>query len=98
MEKGTEFNLNIMDSSGLKEHKAIRQTMYKQADAVIFCFSLAELKVRKNSYRGHDEEEKTSSTMSLNSIRSVWLPEVLEVIKNDEEQKEANQTFDDKED
>lgn len=81
-----------MDSSGLPDHKAIRQTMYKQADVVVFCFSLAELKVKQvhihnenkgghhNSHNDH-EEKTTSSTMSLGSIRNLWLPEVLEVIE-----------------
>ena len=99
-EKGSTFSLNIMDSSGLKDHKAIRQTMYKQADAIVFCFSLADLKVRNNSHRmmqnqkhkKKDEEEKTSSTMSLNNIRTVWLPEVLEVIEKSEDSKQSQPT------
>ena len=35
------FTLTVMDASGLQEHKKIRQSMYKTADVIIFCFSLA---------------------------------------------------------
>ena len=96
-----------MDSSGLPDHKAIRQTMYKQADVVIFCFSLSEIKVHlkkkagdrkhsQNSRRSDDEQVATSSTISLASIRYKWIKEVLEVISQEknEEKKEGAQPAD----
>ena len=69
--------------------------MYKQADVVIFCFSLSEIKVhlkkkagdRKHSQKSgrHSDEEQiaTSSTISLASIRYKWIKEVLEVISQE---------------
>ena len=77
-----------MDSSGLQEHKPIRQSMYKTADVIIFCYSLSKLKIamqRAQSGKVTASElamtGATSSHFSLNNIRSVWLPEVLDVIK-----------------
>ena len=69
--------------------------MYKQADVVIFCFSLAELKVhlkkkagaRKNSHdsnRSSGEQAATSSTISLASVRYKWVKEVLECLPSQE--------------
>ena len=74
-----------MDTSGLPDHKPIRQSMYKTADVVIFCFSLAGLKIPKK--RGDIDEYEadsikfTSSHLSLRGIRNQWLPEVAEIIQ-----------------
>ena len=59
--------------------------MYKTADVVIFCFSLAGLKIPKKR-GGADENigdgiQITSSHLSLRGIRNQWLPEVAEIIK-----------------
>ena len=81
--------------------------MYKQADVVIFCFSLSEIKVHlkkkagdrkhsENERRSDDEQIATSSTISLASIRYKWIKEVLEVISQEknEEEKEGAQPAD----
>jgi len=59
--------------------------MYKTADVVIFCFSLAGLKIPKkrgdiDEYEG-DSIKFTSSHLSLRGIRNQWLPEVAEIIQ-----------------
>ena len=46
--------MTLMDASGLKDHKQIRQSMYKTADVVVFCFSLSQLKIPKK--RGNAED------------------------------------------
>ena len=48
------YNLTLMDTSGLPDHKPIRQSMYKTADVIVFCFSLAGLKIPKK--RGEADE------------------------------------------
>ena len=90
--------MNLIDSSGLVEHKPIRQNMYKTADVVVFCFSLAEVPVHSAANRKasiHNNavsaaEQTTSSTISLGSIRQKWLPEVLEVITDKAAELEEN--------
>ena len=59
--------------------------MYKTADVVIFCFSLAGLKIPKKrgdiDEYGGDGIRITSSHLSLRGIRNQWLPEVAEIIQ-----------------
>ena len=97
------YTLNITDSSGLDDHKAIRQTMYRQADVVIFCFSLAELEVHLQKKAGQkkagmrntsmasraDEQVATSSTISLASVRYKWIKEVLDALPSQKNNEDA---------
>ena len=61
--------------------------MYKTADVIIFCFSLAQLKLpKKRGSAGSDDhaggaEFQTSTHISLKNIRNYWLPEAMEIIR-----------------
>ena len=66
----------MWDLSGKDEHKGLREFAYSKADAVIFCFSLAQCALEGQEEGKIAAGTSNSATLSLMSVKNKWLPEI----------------------
>jgi small GTP-binding protein len=73
---GTKVKLSVWDLSGKDEHKSLREFAYGKADAVFFCFSLAQIALEGQEEGKIQAGSTNSATLSLMSIKNKWIPEI----------------------
>jgi GTPase SAR1 family protein len=73
---GSKVKLSVWDLSGKDEHKGLREFAYSKADAVIFCFSLAQCALEGQEEGKISAGTTNAATLSLMSIKNKWLPEI----------------------
>jgi hypothetical protein len=71
------YQVFLMDVSTAEKYSRMRNSIYKSVDAIIFCFSLSNFEVKNDKSAMKTKNTLTSSsTISLNNIKTTWLPEV----------------------
>lgn len=84
---GQKVKLSVWDLSGKDQHRGLRDFVYSKADAVIFCFSLAQC-----ALEGQDEGKivagasANTATLSLMSVKNKWLPEITKQLGDSKKQ------------
>ena len=66
----------------MEDFAKMRESIYKSVDAIIFCFSLANIEMNMNQTHMHSKSENekqkkgSSSLISLGNVKTLWMPEV----------------------
>ena len=79
---GTNVKLSVWDLSGKDEHKGLREFAYSKADAVIYCFSLAQCALEGQEEGKIIADSTNTATLSLMSVKNRWIPEIMKSENN----------------
>ncbi len=69
-----KVSLSLRDLSGQDQHSEVRKWALSKADAIIFCFTLADI-FTKTDFEKPANERITPAKLSLSNVQSKWLKE-----------------------